>query len=443
MDLNEAFRRIFYAHRRTIVLCLILGIGGGVAMASMSPPSYTASARVTIGDRSADATGDPVSIADAAEAIATSRSVLVSATQAAGLDGDPVPVEPTAVSVKTLGSSEFLELSVTAGDAATAVALANGLADEVVQRSADVNGGQGSQALELVEQTLAGVLDETASLDERITLLEQKLDRGGPDQDRLQARRDALVAQREALDRQRLTYEAQLSALLVETASRSAPQVIDPAVSPPGADSRHTVSMAVLGALLGFLVGTGIAGLIEAVSPTLVGSSAVGDALGVPVLGSLSRLGDRSSGGSERAFVNTRLAASRAKATTLELVAMGQAIDLESLSSALEGEDGPSESDRAAGRRGRGQLMVRNFGADVMGPGSQSRTQGLGATAIVAVAPSVVKRSFVREIHDAHAVSGWEILGVLVYDHAGRRSVRRRKQRAPRVPARELAPKAS
>jgi hypothetical protein len=227
---------------------------------------------------------------------------------------------------------------------------------------------------------------------------------------------------------------------LVEAASRTAPQVIDPAVPPLAADSRHTVPMAVLGALLGFLVGAGVAGMIEAVSPTLVGASAMGDALGVPVLGTLSRLGDRDSVASERTVVNTRLAASRAKATTLELVAMGPAIDLEPISSTLEGDDGPSASDRAAGRRGRGQLVVRSFGADVTGPANLSRTAVPAASALVAVAPSVVKRSFVREIRDAHAVTGWEVLGVLVYDHAGRRAVRRRKQRAPEVPARELAP---
>lgn len=442
MDLNEAFRRIFYAHRRTIVLCVVLGIVGGVALASMSPPSYTASGRVTIGDRSADPTGELVSIADAAEAIATSRSVLASATRAAGLDA-PVVVDPASVSVKTLGSSEFLELSVTARDAATATAIANSLADEVVERWAEVSGGSSGQAFALVEETLAGVLEKTASLDEQITLLGLKLNQGGPDREQVQARRDALVAEREALDRQRVSYEAQLSALLVEAASRTAPQVIDPAVSPLAADSRHTVPMAVLGALLGFLVGAGVAGLIEAISPTLVGASAVGDALGVPVLGTLSRLGDRNSVASERAVVNTRLAASRAKATTLELVAMGPAIDLEPISSTLEGDDGPSASDRAAGRRGRGQLVVRSFGADVTGPVNLSRTAVPAASALVAVAPSVVKRSFVREIRDAHAVTGWEILGVLVYDHAGRGAVRRRKQRAPGVPARELAPKAS
>jgi capsular polysaccharide biosynthesis protein len=442
VDLNEAFRRIFYAHRRAIVLFVALGVIGGVALASVSPASYTAAARITIGERSEDATGDLVSIADAAEAIATSRSVLVSASQAAELDGDPVVVDPSAVSVKTLGSSEFLELSVTAPDVATATALANSLADEVVQRWTEVSGGTSDQALALMQETLADVLEKTASLDERITLLGLKLAQGGPDQAQVQARRDALVAEREALDRQRVSYEAQLSALLVEAASRSAPQVIDPAVSPSAADPRHTVPMGVLGALLGFLIGAGLAGLIEAISPTLVGASAIGDALGVPVLGTLSRLSDGTSERSRRARVNTALAARRAKATTVELVAMGPAVDLDALSSTLEGDEGQDASDRTAGRRARGQLAVRSFGADVAVPVNLSRPQSPTASAIVAVAPSVVKRSFVRAIQDAHAVTGWDVLGVLVYERADRRSVLR-KQRTSGAPARELQPRAS
>lgn len=441
MDLNEAFRRIFYAHRRAIVLSVILGIAGGVALASTSPPSYTASARLTIGDRSVDVIEDPVTIADAAEAIATSRSVLTSATRASELD-DATVVDPAAVSVKTLGSSELLELSVAAGDAATAAALANALADELVERWTEV-AGQGGQAVALIEETLTDVLETMASLDERITVLGLKLNQGSvAEQERAQARRDALVAQREALDRQRVTYEAQLSALLVDAASRSAPQVIDPAVPPPSADSRHLVPMAVLGALLGFLVGAGTAGMIEAVSPTLVGAAAIGDALGVPVLGTLSRPGDRGTQGSRRAVANTRLALRRAKATTLELVAMGPTIDLDPLASTLEGDDGPSDSDRAAGRRGRGQFVVRGFGVEVVGP-ANTRASTPAAAVLVAVSPSVIKRSFVREIHDAQAVTGWELLGVLAYDRADRRSSRARKSRARPAPATELASKAS
>jgi len=441
VDLNEAFQRIFYAHRRAIVLFVALGMFAGVALASVSPASYTAAARITIGERSEETTLDPGSIADAAEAIATSRSVLVSASQTADLDGDVV--DPSAVSVKTLGSSEFLELSVTAPEAPTATALANSLADEVVQRWTEVSGGTSDQAVALMQETLTDVLEKTASLDERITLLGQKLSQGGPDQARDQARRDALVAEREALDRQRVSYEAQLSALLVEAAGRSAPQVIDPAVQPSAADPRHTVPMAVLGALLGFLIGAGLAGLIEAISPTLVGASAVGDALGVPVLGTLPRLSDGTSERSRRAVVNTTLAARRAKATTLELVAMGPTVDLDALSSTLEGDEDQSASDRTtAGRRARGQLAVRSFGADVAVPVNLSRPQAPTASAIVAVAPSVVKRSFVRTIQDAHAVTGWDVLGVIVYERADRRSVHRR-YRASRAPARELQPRAS
>lgn len=442
MDLNEAFRRIFYAHRRLIVLSVILGISGGVALASISPPSYTASVRLTTGDRSGDVTVDPVTIADAAEAIATSRSVLASATRTSGLD-DVEAVDPAAVSVTTLGSSDLLELSASAGDAATATALANAVADELVERWADV-AGQGGQAVALIEQTLTDALETMASLDERIAVLGLRLNQGSAaEQQRMQARRDALVTQREALDRQRVTYEAQLSALLVDAASRSAPQVIDPAVAPPSADSRHLVPMAVLGALLGFLVGAGTAGLIEAVSPTLVGAAAIGDALGVPVLGTLPRPGDRGSRGARRAVANTRLVLRRAKVTTLQLVAMGPPIDLEPLAATLEGDEGPSDSDRAAGRRGRGQFVVRGFGVDVVGPADTSRASTPAAAALVAVSPSVVKRSFVREIHDAQAVTGWELLGVLAYDRADRRSGRARKPRKRPAPPTELASKAS
>jgi capsular polysaccharide biosynthesis protein len=439
VDLNEAFRRIFYAHRRVIVVAVILGIAGGVALASMSPATYTASVRLTIGDRSTDVSVEPVTIADAAEAIATSRSVLTSASRSSGLGGDAV--DPSDVSVTPLGSSELLQLSVSAGDAATAEVLANAVADELVDRWTDV-AGQGGQAVELIEDALNDVGEQIRELDQRIALLGSRLNEGTATAQE-QARRDAAVAEREALDRRRVTYEAQLEALLVDAASRSAPQVIDPAVEPSSPDSRHLAPMAVLGALLGFLVGAGSAGLIEAVNPTLVGADAIAEALGVPVLGTLSRPGERTGNRARRAIANTRLALRRAKVTTLELVTMGPPVDVEPLAAMLEGDEGPSESDRAAGRRGRGQFVVRGFGVDVMGSPT-SRTPVPAAAALVAVAPSVVKRSFVREIHDAQAVTGWELLGVLTYDRADRRSGMVRRLRARPAPAApELASKAS
>ena len=127
----------------------------------------------------------------------------------------------------------------------------------------------------------------------------------------------------------------------------------------------------------------------------------------------------------------------------LQLVAMGPSIDLEPLAATLEGDEGPSDSDRAAGRRGRGQFVVRGFGVDVVGPADTSRTPMPAAAALVAVSPSVIKRSFVREIHDAQAVTGWELLGVLAYDRADRRSRLARKPRARPARPPELASKAS
>ena len=99
------------------------------------------------------------------------------------------------VSVKTLGSSEFLQLEVTAPTAVTASLLANALAEEVVQRWAEVSGGQGGEAVALLQDTLDGVLQRTASLDERIALLGLRMDQVGGQGDlgRLQAQRDSLV----------------------------------------------------------------------------------------------------------------------------------------------------------------------------------------------------------------------------------------------------------
>ncbi len=80
-------------------------------------------------------------------------------------------------------------------------------------------------------------------------------------------------------------------------------------------------------------------------------------------------------------------------------------------------------------RRVRGQLVVRMFGSDVLEGVTPSRASA-SSTALVAVAPSVVKRSSLREMHDAQAVTGWEIIGVDRLRPRRGRSIRRRTPRS-------------
>ena len=55
MDLNEAVRRIFLVHRKLIFLCVVLGLVGGLAVTAVRPATFTAAARLTLGQ------GDPAS----------------------------------------------------------------------------------------------------------------------------------------------------------------------------------------------------------------------------------------------------------------------------------------------------------------------------------------------------------------------------------------------
>lgn len=432
MDLNEAVRRIFLVHRKLILLCAVLGLIGGLAVAAVRPAKFTAATRLTLAGQGTGTSEGAVAVADAAEALVTSRAIVERAVQTVGLDRDPMEVASGSISVKTLGSSDLVQLEVTDTRPGVASALANALGQELVDRWADVSGGQSLSALGPLQDEIGQLREELVTADEMIAHLEIRIAREqrALKAQRLEARRDVEAQRRDELDQQRLLLESQLNGVLVDGASRQVPQVIDPAVPPAQADPKHEVSTAALGAFLGFLVGISIAALIESLRPTLAGSDAIADALGVPMLGKMPTDVEGPAEEILRPALKVRFAATGVRAKTVELVSIGPLIDLSRLSDAMEelnAEAGPGQSPTGGAN---GQLTVHRFGIDPASPTRSNGANGRTESALVAVVPSTIKRSDLRELDDLQALTSWPLVGVVTYDCTT--SVRRRARLAGR-----------
>jgi capsular polysaccharide biosynthesis protein len=263
MELNEAARRIVGQHWRLIAACVIGGIIAAALVHAGTTKSYTATARLVLDTQDPKSRAESMAIADTGRAIATSPSQVAAALKSAGVTNrDPIMVGKKHVSVTALGTSAILQLSVSDHSARTAAAIANALAQRVIQTRLDASNGRAAQT--------------RLDLERRIADLSRRIP-------------SAAVDTRQVLLQQRGALESELVAVLAANSTHPEALVISSADVPSHPDSSKIVMDGVLGGILGLIVGLGLAGLAEVLRPTIVGGSAIADALGTIHLGALPK----------------------------------------------------------------------------------------------------------------------------------------------------------
>jgi len=167
-----------------------------------------------------------------------------------------------------------------------------------------------------------------------------------------------------------------------------------------------------LGALIGLIVGIGLAALLEALNPTVVGKEAIAAHLGAPVLGVLPltpREGSR-----DLPWVRWQLGAQAARAgvATVQLATVGPNIDLLPISAALV-TNGSTPQRRPSPGPAREQVSKLKIGI-------LDRTSSLSiypdeSAGLVVVTPRTVKRIELESAKDLQRVTGWPAVGAIVY----------------------------
>ena len=267
MELNEAGRRIFGQHWRLILCCifLVLVVIGLASLVRGGGQTYTASARLVLDTDDPKTRSESTSIADTAKAIATSPAQVRAALKDAHVTGrDPFVVAEHHVSIRALGTSAVLQLSVSDRDRRVAAAVSNALAARVIRARLNVSNGQLQQVLTDLEQRIDGLSLKIASADTQIDSLNVQLAsaKTRASSDALRRNRDAATRSRDFLAQQRAVLEAERVSLLSTDALRPKPSILSPATVPEHADASHWLSYVVLGTLLGLILGVGSAGLL-------------------------------------------------------------------------------------------------------------------------------------------------------------------------------------
>jgi uncharacterized protein involved in exopolysaccharide biosynthesis len=450
MELNEVVRRIFGQHWRLIVCFIALGIAAPALVHLGDAPTYTASARAVLDARDPESRAEATAIVDTARAIATSPGPVRDALSAAHVTGrDPVEVAKHRVSVRGLGSSGVFQLSVSDRDPRTAAAIANALAAQLIRARLAATQGQTKQVLADLGQQFDDLDARIISLDARIDSLNERLAGAVSSEsvDALRAERDRATQLSDSLLQKRAALEVQRNGVLFNDSVRPKATIISRAGPPTAADSSRFLADVVLGALLGLILGLGVAGIIETFRPTLVGGDALAREFRAPLLGKLTQGPDEWEALQDTTGIGMRLrlAAEAAALRKVGLVSIGPQVNVGPLAERLEAaspeedsELGVAEPELAepveaavsgrprrvgtgtlTGARARPAVSVRPF--DVQNASLNNGSAG----GLILVLPTTVKKSEVMEAGHLLTVSRLPLLGLITYP-------RRRTVRGPR-----------
>jgi capsular polysaccharide biosynthesis protein len=405
-------------------------------------PSYTASTRLVLDTQDPQSSTGSTVIGDTAKAIATSPVEVGDALSRAGITDRKEADVAKRVSVSPLGTSGVIQLSVSDSKPAYARAIANALAEGVIQTRSAVNTRRINQISADLDGRIDALNHRIAAADATVDALNRRLAVGasGEVAARLRSQVDAASRLRDFDSEQRGVLVSERLGLLSTDALRPQASVISRANLPRHADASRRVPDLMLGLLLGLILGVGAAGLIETFKPTIHGPDMLARELGTPYLGTIPE--DAGEAGSalsaEPITLVLRLAAERAGVMSVNLLAAVPDSGLSAAAANLEaavngGSPPPPASPEAAVATGANPayrplkreryrpqppvpepLRVRTFGIDY--PASRNGT----TSGVVLVAPRSLRRARIVEVKHLLSVMPVPVLGLITYGSGSR-----------------------
>jgi len=396
MTIDEAFHRILRGHWLIILSCIVVPLSAAVLLGRSDADLYEAMARVQMGRDLASSNVQADATSQRVLGIATSPGVVRAALDKAGLQADVAGFAANRIDVRRVGVSPVMEIAVTDTSPDRAAIIAGSLTSDVIQFS-----NVGDQ--QTVEQRRMEVKSQLDGLSKQREQLVSKISHASPG-DVL-----AIQAQLSALTASQTEYERQLSDLDLAFLSSSRAVLLDPVRQPVVALPKDIPQKAVLVALIGALVGLGLAAALETFRPRLPTPHAIARALEAPHVGHLPARDDSPRTAAAAVQVADRLAllARRYDAGCLFLVPVLSRD--EDWARSLATRIGPSTGS------GSHRLACRVLGSEWVDPGENP-------VAVFLVPNQVLARDLARTSSLVEAL-GWPVLGVVSYE-PGRRRIR-------------------
>jgi capsular polysaccharide biosynthesis protein len=417
MELRELSHRLLQLHAKLIIALIVVGVLGGLALHVDDEPQYQAKARLVLGAEDPRDLATAAALADTARGIVTGPQLVGKAIKQVGVPRDAETVA-AAINVNQIGSSGVLSLTIEDRDPQVAVKLANALASAAVSTRIDLLENGLAASIRDLDQQAASVGGQIQKLNTRIEALA-----AAPAQNRATAQLGQLEARRTSLEAEATQIAVQRNALVAQQGQRPETTVTDKAVSAAPVQGRRLLD-ALLGGMLGLVLGIAVAALREAFWPSLVGGPAIARAVDAPLLGEMS--------GTPDSWTRAALPDS---GTYVELAA-----DSANVGEVRFGVLDPNGRGAARVRMLEGPLHRMRFHqtSDAPQPGPVTGTPAKGRpvptsdadasdvptrTGLVVAIPRVLKVADIDALTNFIWISGWCLLGVIVYRSShGRKS---------------------
>ena len=286
MDLNSILLTV-RARLRLFIACIVITTAIAVVGSLVLPPTYDASTQLTAGPALGGFNTSDINQLQAAQTVAatyaaaaTTEGLAQQVIDQLGLNTTPLKLlKQISVSVDT--QAPVITIKVSSPDAGRSANIANAIAQQLLKRSSDIQ-GQSAALLQAIQAQVTTVRNELATANTAIAVLQAKQQPLSPtDQSALSQLQQTVVA-----------YQGDLTQLLTTQASSStsAVSILDEAHVPLDPSSPNLILNLALALVLGAVLGLGLAVAASSFDDTFKSSDELRDALGVPVLGALSRL---------------------------------------------------------------------------------------------------------------------------------------------------------
>ena len=331
---------IFRARLPLMLVIVILAGAAAFGYSNVQPKVYEADSTLVVGQSLSAVSPDYTtllasqSLTTTYATVATTRPLLQNVITSLGLPGTPDDLSKRVSASAALGST-ILTITAQDADPARAAAIANALADQLIQASPSVQGRQ-TDVQKFVDADLKTTQAQIQSAQAAADALSALSSRT--------ATQDATLA---TLQAELTSLQATYATLLGFSSAGSANllSIIQPAVAPDSPISPRPLLNVLLAIVLAFLLSAGVIFLLAYLDDTIHSPEQVEELIGLPTLGTVFKMGRDDSGQSElyrlATLVYPRSAAAeayRTLRTNVEFTAIDEPIRTLLITSAIPGE---------------------------------------------------------------------------------------------------------
>ena len=441
VEANDVMLRIFWRHRRLLIILVLVPMVVVIPLRLLQPVKYASTANIQATSTAPSADTQVLSILSQVTAVATSPEVVQKAINAANVDRNALQVAKHEITATSLNSSAVVAVTVTDPNRQVAVRLGQSLANAVVV-ALNAIGTESSQQL-------ATLTRQQNQLNASRTSLLNQLDQAhASNLATTDPHVEALITELTGVETQLSANEAAAQQVLATT-NQDAGVISAPTYATTA--SKGVAVDAALAGLLGLVLGLLIATIHELVRPTLAEPAGGARELGVALLGDAELTEDELIDFDANLTTRLDLAASRLGARTLVLTGPVQPARLTQLATELDERlsaaadsrwpqtwlqpGGGAESTRfvpGESKKSNGSTTVKVHALAVGSALSRLKVHALSdltlrgrpqAPALIVVLPRFAPRLSLDEVADLGEATGWPILGVV-----GMRQKRKRRR---------------